>query len=58
MLLPRKNPNKLIQVDLDSNENVKNFAQKCKEEGINVIFYQQSDLECPLEQTDLLFIDT
>jgi hypothetical protein len=56
--LLRKNPNKLIQVDLDSNENVKNFAQKCKEEGINVIFYQQSDLECPLEQTDLLFIDT
>jgi hypothetical protein len=25
---------------------------------MNTVFYKQSDLECPMEQTDLLFIDT
>ena len=53
-----KNPNKLIQVDLDTNSAVINFGHECKNEGVNVCFYQQSDLECPLEDTELLFIDT
>jgi hypothetical protein len=53
------NPNnKLIQVDLDTNSNVSQFGRECANEGINCTFYQQSDLDCPLEQTDLLFIDT
>lgn len=53
------NPNnKLIQVDLDTNDNVINFGNECKAEGINQIFYHASDLECPIEKTDLLFIDT
>ena len=50
--------NKLIQVDLETNQNVINFQEECKAEDINVIFYQQSDLDCPIENTDLLFIDT
>lgn len=58
LALKNKENNKLIQVDLDTNQNVVNFGEECKNEGINVTFYQMSDLECPLEQTELLFIDT
>lgn len=56
--LKGKPNNKLIQVDLDKSGNVTVFQNECKAEGINTIFYEQSDLECPLEETDLLFIDT
>jgi len=48
----------LYQSDLDTNQNVKNFSKECAAEGIPVTFYQQSDLECPMEPTDLFFIDT
>jgi hypothetical protein len=53
-----KTPNKLVQVDLDTNANVVQFGRECAVEGINVIFHQMSDLVCPIEETDLLFIDT
>ena len=53
-----KKPARLIQVDLDTNQNVVNFGSLVRENGIDVVFYQQSDLTCPLEQTELLFIDT
>lgn len=43
-------PYKSIQVD--------NFLQLCKNEGINANFIQESDIKCPLIETDLLFIDT
>ena len=49
---------RLIQIDLNTNDAVKQFSIDCKKENISVVFYQQSDLECPIEQTDLLFIDT
>jgi hypothetical protein len=50
--------NKLVQVDLNNHPNIQNFLGDCKAENINAIFYEQSDLDCPLEKTDLLFIDT
>jgi hypothetical protein len=53
-----KENNKLIQVDLETNENIRIFNKECKLSDINTVFYQMSDLDCPLEQTDLLFIDT
>ncbi len=53
-----KTPNKLIQVDLETNGNVVRFGQEGAAEGINVVFYHMSDLDCPMEETDLLFIDT
>jgi hypothetical protein len=56
--LKGKENNKLIQVDLNTNQNVTNFGKECEAEGVNVTFYQMSDLDCPMEQTDLLFIDT
>jgi hypothetical protein len=56
--LKGKSGGRLIQVDLDTNENVIQFGRIAREAGIDVTFYQQSDLECPIEQTELLFIDT
>lgn len=50
--------NKLVQVDLDTNDDIINFGKLCASEGIDVVFHKQSDLECPMENTDLLFIDT
>lgn len=49
---------KLIQIDLDNNENVVQFGQVSTAAGISTVFYHQSDLECPQEPTELLFIDT
>lgn len=53
-----KKPARLIQVDLDTNQNVVNFGSVARKNGIDVVFYHQSDLVCPMEQTELLFIDT
>jgi len=49
---------RLVQVDLDTNNEVVRFGNLVQKAGINVTFYQQSDLTCPIEQTELLFIDT
>jgi len=53
-----KTPNKLIQIDLKSSPDIIQFQKECSEEGIVSVFYEQSDLDCPMESTDLLFIDT
>jgi hypothetical protein len=50
--------NRLIQIDLNNHPNIQQFIKDSKDEGVNVIFYEQSDLECPMENTELLFIDT
>lgn len=49
---------KLIQVDTDSHQNIIEFQSIAKAAGLETTFYQQSDLECPMENTDILFIDT
>lgn len=49
---------KLIQVDLVTNDHVVEFGTMARLAGIPTVFYQQSDLDCPIEDTDLLFIDT
>lgn len=49
---------KFVQIDPEYHSNIDTFHEMCKNEGLNVVFYNQSDLECPLEQTDLFFIDT
>jgi hypothetical protein len=48
----------LIQVDPIKGPSLDNFKQQCLTKNINTVFYEQSDLECPLEPTELLFIDT
>ena len=49
---------KLIQVDPDWHPNIDAFQKECAAEGLAAVFHNQSDLECPMESTDLLFIDT
>lgn len=49
---------KLVQVDIESTPDSRAFQNDCRSQNIHSIFYEQSDLECPMEQTDLLFIDT
>lgn len=49
---------RMIGVDLDTNSNVQQFLGFAKMAGLDAVFYQESDLTCPMEPTDLLFIDT
>lgn len=51
-------PNKLVCVDPYKNPNIRGVTAICRKAGITLIFHEQSDLECPLEETDLLFLDT
>ena len=53
-----KSSAKLVQVDPEKDENSDAFILLCNKNNINCVFYQQSDLECPIENTELLFIDT
>jgi hypothetical protein len=48
----------IIQVDPQTHPNIQAFQSRCTAEGLASKFYQMSDLECPLEETDLFFIDT
>lgn len=49
---------KLVQIDVGSTPDSRAFQNDCKSQNILSLFYEQSDLECPIEPTDLLFIDT
>lgn len=49
---------RLVQVDPHWHPNVGAFQGECATEGLTSVFHRQSDLDCPLEETDLLFIDT
>lgn len=53
----RRNPKaRLVQVDIEPLPAA--FQAMARSEGLDVVGYQMSDLECPMEETDLLFIDT
>jgi hypothetical protein len=56
--LKDKPESKLVQVDIKSSHDSEKFLKVCEMEGFNTVFHQMSDLECPIEETDLLFIDT
>jgi len=49
---------RMIQVDPETSLSSENFRMECERQSLDIVYYQQNDLECPLEQTDLLFIDT
>ena len=49
---------KLVQVDILDSPNAQQFRFACKRKGIPIVFHNQSDLLSPMEETDLLFIDT
>jgi len=50
--------NSYVLVDPYKSNQIDGFLALCKSEGINATFVEQSDIKCPLIQTDLLFIDT
>jgi hypothetical protein len=50
--------NSYVLVDPYKSNQIQPFLNLCSNEGINARFVEQSDLECPLVETDLLFIDT
>jgi hypothetical protein len=53
------NPNGVYKmVDPYKSHNLEMFTDMCTREGIRVKYFQDSDLTCPCEETDLLFIDT
>jgi hypothetical protein len=56
--LKNKKTSTLVQVEVQLNEQLNTFRQDCQQENINVVFHHAGSLDCPLEQTDLLFIDT
>jgi len=56
--LKNKNNGKLVQIDTKKSPNIQKFIEINKSVNTDVIFYEQSDLECPIESTDLFFIDT
>jgi hypothetical protein len=47
-----------IMVDPYRSYNIEMFTDMCEREGIQVKYFQENDLTCPCEETDLLFIDT
>ena len=50
--------NSYVLVDPYKSNQINGFLNLCNSEGINATFVEQSDIKCPLVQTDLLFIDT
>ena len=56
--LKNKNNGKLVQIDIKKSPNIQKFIEINKSVNTDIIFYEKSDLECPIESTDLLFIDT
>jgi hypothetical protein len=49
---------RLVQIDPVGSDSQSEFSKLCESCGIRNVFYEQSDLECPMEETELLFIDT
>jgi hypothetical protein len=50
--------NRYYLVDPYRNSGMDTFLEACSREGINARFHHGSDLECPREEADLVFIDT
>jgi hypothetical protein len=50
--------NTYILVDPYKSSQMDSFIALCHKEGVNARFLEESDLTCPREITDLLFIDT
>jgi len=49
---------RLVQIDLAMYPEAHTFAALAQRCGLETVFHAESDLTCPLEPTDLLFIDT
>lgn len=49
---------RFVQVDPFKSDQIDSFHELCVGNGIDHVFHEKSDLESPMEKTDLLFIDT
>jgi hypothetical protein len=49
---------RFIHIDPVWHPNIDVFQAECKAEGLDSVYYRMSDLDCPMEDTDLLFIDS
>lgn len=56
--LSNKKDTKHIMVDICESDEIDTFLSECEHENLKAIFYNESDLTCPTEPTELLFIDT
>jgi hypothetical protein len=56
--LSEKPNNCYTMVDPNKSDQMESFLKLCSHHNVNATFYEQSDLDCPLVETDLLFIDT
>jgi cephalosporin hydroxylase len=50
--------NRYTLIDIYKSSSIDQFLVDCNSVGVNASFIEGSDLECPLVNTDLLFIDT
>jgi hypothetical protein len=56
--LSSKKGTKHIMVDICDSDEIDIFLSECENENLETVFYKESDLTCPMEHTELLFIDT
>ena len=49
---------RLVLVDIVECQSIEVFVDSCENENIRATFHKESDLTCPIEDTELLFIDT
>ena len=56
--LKNKTTNKFVQVHREKVSSIDTFKTECANENVNVVFHEGSSLDCPIEDTELLFIDT
>ncbi len=53
-----KESKKLVQIHNKIVDGLDQFTKDCQTEGVNRVYYNQNSLHAPIEDTDLLFIDT
>jgi hypothetical protein len=53
-----KSGTQFVQIDVKADPTIDSFVELCNSNGILTVFYEDNDLTCPIEQTDLFFIDT
>jgi hypothetical protein len=56
--LCQKENSKHILIDICGSDGIDIFLDECEFSKTHTIFYEESDLTCPIENTELLFIDT
>jgi hypothetical protein len=56
--LKNKKECKIVHVHSELSSDIDTFKTECANENVNVVFHKGSSIDCPIEDTELLFIDT